>query len=100
LLTAGEWKIGLGDIIEIKKEPGDDESSAGQFGKCRVEEIHGFWGRYAIVSCVALEKELVDAEACYYLFWVMTANLIIPATLVQCAYQACIQQPLFNPSTV
>jgi len=47
-----------------------------EFGTCRLDSVHGFFGCYALISLVTLDARALEVLG-YYLFWVRSSSLQI-----------------------
>ena len=72
---------------------GDMEDNHHQFSTGTLTRIHGFHGKYAIIS---LRPDNMGNEAPQYLYWVDTKLLHIPPSLTSKAYHACLLHPFFS----
>jgi hypothetical protein len=94
-LTKG--KLRIGDVLQIEaivqRKDVINEEEHGLFGKCRLAEIHNFWGRYAIVSMVKVEEGMQEDLSTHFMFWIESIFLHVPENQVQAAYQERLLHP-------
>lgn len=81
-----------GEDEDAEGDPDQDEDRQ-SFGTCMLSEIHGFYGRYAIISVSTVDVE--QDEPRFHLYWVDTELLEVPPSLTSHAYQARLRQPTF-----
>ena len=70
-------KTGISDLIQPVRmsTPYERDTSTRfpfEFGICVLDRIHGFFGRYAIVSLTAMDTQGADGPVCH-LFWILTS---------------------------
>jgi len=79
--------------LESGSSNGDMEDNRHQFSTGMLAKIHGFHGKYAIIS---LSPDDMGNEAPQYLYWVDTKLLEIPPSLTSKAYHARLLHPSFS----
>ena len=82
--------------LESADNGGDmDNNDRQSFQVGLLSEIHGFHGKYAIISLSEIGSE---GEA-HYLYWIDTEFLEVPPSLASKAYQAHLLNPFFTLHT-
>jgi hypothetical protein len=99
-----EGKLRIGEVVRIEgiippREESEQEKRI-SFGKCQLNEIHNFWGKYAIVSMVSILEEEIEGVNTYHLFWIETNFLQLPDRQVRAAYQAKLLHPFIILQTL
>lgn len=94
-----EKKLELGGTVWIEvgscSDKFNEEKKRNLFGRCRLVEIHHFWGRYAIVSMATLNPSPYSSRYVprYHLFWVESIWLDIPMEQRRAAFQERLRRP-------
>jgi hypothetical protein len=96
MLTGAQDKIKMMEMLDVTH---DFDEFPSEFGICHLEEIHAFWGPYAIVTLQTHNQLLHINNTPCYMFWIETNSLDLPSELILPARQAYLLNPYFRLDT-